>query len=96
MCPRAEARRTALRGNHTIMVAQSVPAPPHMATLTIVRTSPNCLSFRLLANGRTVYTTRSFDFGPALDEARRRVLGWAARHEYPVVEESERRRQRAS
>ena len=56
-----------------------------VATLTIVRTSPECLSLRLVAAGRSVFTTRSFDFGPAVDEARRRVAGWAARHGYQVV-----------
>ena len=63
-----------------------------VATLTIVRTSPECLSLRLVAAGRSVFTTRSFDFGPAVDEARRRAAAWAAEHGYRIVEEEHRRR----
>ena len=61
------------------------------AELRIVRTSPECLSLRLVANGRTLYTTRSYDFGPAVDEARRRAAAWAAEHGYRIVESEPRR-----
>jgi hypothetical protein len=62
-----------------------------IAELHIVRTSEGCLSFRLIAQGRTVFTTRSFDFAPARDEARRRVAAWAAKHQYTIVDARQQR-----
>ena len=72
------------------MPAESMPLLT--AELRIVRTSPECLSLRLVANGRTLYTTRSYDFGPAVDEARRRVEAWAQQHHYRIVETEPSRR----
>ena len=72
------------------MPAESMPLLT--AELRIVRTSENCLSLRLVAAGRLVYTTRAYDFGPARDEARRRVQGWADRRGYHIVETEPSRR----
>ena len=66
------------------------------ATLIIVRTSPDCLSYRLVASGRTVFTTRAYNFGPAEQEARRRVEAWAQQHYYRIVETGRLSRRRAS
>jgi hypothetical protein len=73
------------------MSAQSMPAP-RTAMLTIVRTSSACLSFHLVAVGRIVYRTRAFDFGPARDEARRRVQVWATAHGYRIAEARQQQR----
>ena len=72
------------------MPAESMPLLT--AELRIVRTSPECLSYRLVAAGRPVFPTRAYNFGPAEQEARRRVEAWAQQHHYRIVETEPSRR----
>ena len=66
------------------------------AVLTIVETSPQCLSYRLMAGGRVVWSNRVYNRPEGDAGTRKRMAVWAAAHGYTVVEEggtSEERRQ---
>ncbi len=63
--------------------------PRTVATLMIVRTSPNCISFRLVAAGRIVYRNRVQDRPEGHQGARTRLTAWATAHGYRIVEQSE-------
>ena len=59
-----------------------------IATLIIVNTSPGCLSYRLMAAGRVVWSNRVYNNRPEGEAgARKRMAAWAAAHGYTVVEE---------
>jgi hypothetical protein len=57
-----------------------------IATLEIVQTSPQCLSYRLLAGGRVVWSNRVYNRPEGDAGARRRMAAWAWRNVYRVVE----------
>ncbi len=60
------------------------------AELHIVRTSPGCISYRLLAAGRIVWSNRAFaDTAESHAAVRRRMEAWAAEHGYRVSERKE-------
>ena len=66
------------------------------ATLTIVRTGPECASYRLTdATGRVVWSNRVYDHEAGHRGARERLAAWAVRHGYKVVERKEVVKQRA-
>ncbi len=54
--------------------------------LVIVHTSPTCVSYRLLAAGRTVWSNRVSPTAEADRGARERLAAWATEHGYRVVE----------
>jgi len=60
------------------------------ADLHIVRTSPGCLSYRLMVAGRIVWSNRVHDRPEGHAGARRRLEAWAAEHRYTVSERRER------
>ncbi len=59
------------------------------AELHIVRTSPGCISYRLLAAGRVVWSNRVHDRPEGHAGGRRRLAVWAATHHYSVRERKE-------
>ncbi|CAA9290121.1 MAG: hypothetical protein AVDCRST_MAG26-4028 [uncultured Chloroflexia bacterium] len=66
------------------------------ATLQIVSTSPGCISYRLIAAGRVVWSNRVHDRPEGHAGARRRLAAWAAEHRYTVSERKEGNTRRAS
>ncbi len=64
------------------------------AELVIVHTSPTCVSYRLLADGRTVWSNRVSPTTEADRGARERMAAWATQHEYRVVEPQPPREER--
>ena len=60
--------------------------------LVIVQTSPDCLSYRLMAGGRVVWSNRVHNRPEGDAGARRRLEAWAAQHGCRVVESKERKR----
>ncbi len=62
------------------------------ATLPVLRTSPNCISYRLTCDGRRVWSNRVYDRPEGHAGARRRLEAWAAAHQYTIVETERRRR----
>ena len=62
------------------------------ATLEIVQTSQDCISYRLSVAGRVVWSNRVYDRPEGHQGARRRLQAWAERHGYVVVEGKEVKR----
>ena len=63
------------------------------AELHMIRTSAGCISYRLVVDGRTVWSNRTFADVPASHEgARGRLQAWARAHGYWVVERKEDRK----
>ncbi len=59
------------------------------AEFHIVRTSPGCLSYRLMVAGRVVWSNRVHDRPEGHAGARRRLADWAHKHGYRVSERKE-------
>ena len=64
-------------------------SPPPVALLTLVQTSRECLSYRLMVDGAAIWTTRAFagELQSRLD-ARARMAAWAARHGVEVIDDT--------
>jgi hypothetical protein len=71
------------------MSAESVP---RSAELHIVITSPDCASFRLVAEGRIIWRNRVYNRPEGHAGARGRMTAWAAQHGYRIVERKEERK----
>ena len=54
--------------------------------LVIVQTSPTCRSYRLLVEGRTVWSNRVSPTAEADQGTRERLAAWATEHGYQIVE----------
>jgi hypothetical protein len=65
---------------------------PRIAELVIVITSPDCASFRLVAEGRIVWRNRVYNRPEGHAGARRRLAAWTRAHGYRVVEGKEERK----
>ena len=68
------------------------------ATLKIVQTSDDCVSYRLLVDGRIVWSNRVYPVPEGHAGARQRMAEWAVNHGYRIVkgvpmEQRERRKQ---
>ena len=59
---------------------------PRTAELIIVETSPGHLSYRLMDQGRVVWSNRPYPTPAGDAGARGRMAAWAAEHGYRVVE----------
>ena len=70
----------------------SAESMPRVAELRIVITSPDCASFRLLAEGRVIWRNRVYNRLEGHAGARQRLAAWAAQHGYRVVEGKEERK----
>ncbi len=75
-----------------MMQAESMP---RTATLHIVITSPDCASFRLVAEGRVIWRNRVYNQSEGHAVARMRSAGWALWNVYLIVERKEGLRKRA-
>jgi hypothetical protein len=63
------------------------------ASLVTARTSRTTVSYRLLVDGRIVWSNRAFADVPASHQgARRRAEAWAQQHGYRIVEARQQRR----
>ena len=62
------------------------------AELTTVQTSAGCISYRLAADGRTIWSNRVADRPEGHAGAQQRLRAWAAAHGYRVVAGKEVRR----
>ncbi len=60
--------------------------PQRTATLEIVQTSPQCVSYRLVVDGRIVWSNRVYPVPEGNAGARRRLAQWADAHGYRVIE----------
>ncbi len=70
------------------------------ATLEIVQTSDDCVSYRLLDGERIVWSNRVYPVPEGHAGARRRMAEWAVKHGYRIVkgvpmEQTVRRKQTA-
>ena len=68
---------------------------PRIAELHIVITSPDCASFRLVAEGRIIWRNRVYNRPEGHAGARQRLAAWAAQHGYRIVERKEVVKKRA-
>ena len=57
------------------------------AELVIVQTTPDCVSYRLIAGGRVVWSNRVYPRPEGHQGARERLAAWALQHGYRVVEQ---------
>lgn len=58
------------------------------ATVATVQTSAHCISYRLVASGRVVWSNRVYNRPEGHAGGRRRMLTWARAHGYRVIERS--------
>jgi hypothetical protein len=66
--------------------------PQRIAELVIVRTSEGCLSYRLTAQGRVVWSNRVYDRPEGHQGAHRRLEAWAQRNGYRIVDARQQQR----
>ena len=65
---------------------------PPVAELITIKTSPGCVSYRLVVDGRIVWRNRAFaDVAASHAGCRARAKAWALEHGYRLVERKERR-----
>jgi hypothetical protein len=71
--------------HRTVLQATEEQPPWCAARLTIVRTLPNDISYRLVVARRTGWSNRIYDRPEDHTGARQHREAWAQRHGYPVI-----------
>ena len=67
--------------------------PQPIAELVTKQTSPGCISYRLVVDGRIAWRNRAFaDVAASHAGCRARARAWALKHEYWIVEARQRLR----